>query len=661
MNVVIESFLKNHINEYELEFDPQKSFEHLINYIILRNLTSRHFDPEIIGTDDGEVGIDGFAIVINDTIVTSLDEAEGIFNSKTKDISVDYVFTQSKTSESFEGDKISLFLLAVKNFFGPQSERIKMNDKMDELARVSDYIFENAYKLNPNPICSMYYASNGVWTDAPALKSIVSQYVKELEDLHLFSEVSFVPFDQKRIINAYRQIRNSVKKQIYIDQSATIPAIQNVEEAYVGIVKCKEFIELISDSDGRLMVNLFEDNVRYFQGYNTVNLEIADTLSDPELQKGFALLNNGVTVVAKEIRRTGNTYTLSDFQIVNGCQTSFMLYNNRKSIADGTTMIMKLVATKDNELTGNIVKATNRQTPVQTEAFETLREFHRNLEQAYASYDADFRLYYERRSKQYDAVDINKNKIISFPVQIYCYVAMFLGEPQSTHRYYGEILEANSKRMFREDDILQQYCISAIYLSCVEKWLKEHHKEKYKPFKYHIVLLMRCLVDNTRLPRANSNNMNKLCKKLYNALKDAEVFQDTISKAIQAIDQTCYNMKERIHEPKNYPRSRDFTKEMIRCIGIEPQNMWQEIQVKEIKPGEVFTCKVIGNNYCFAFVEIIDHREPGQIHISELANQYVHNIGDIVHKGDTITAKVLDIQKHPVYGYSMSKKRVEVN
>ena len=39
------------------------------------------------------------------------------------------------------------------------------------------------------------------------------------------------------------------------------------------------------------------------------------------------LLNNGVTIVADSISKTGDTFTIEDYQIVNGCQTSHVLCN----------------------------------------------------------------------------------------------------------------------------------------------------------------------------------------------------------------------------------------------------------------------------------------------------------------------------------------------
>ena len=55
-----------------------------------------------------------------------------------------------------------------------------------------------------------------------------------------------------------------------------------------------------------MLTNIFEDNVRDFQGYNIVNSEIQDTLKNSEDQARFGLLNNGITIVAKSITPVGD-------------------------------------------------------------------------------------------------------------------------------------------------------------------------------------------------------------------------------------------------------------------------------------------------------------------------------------------------------------------
>lgn len=106
----------------------------------------------------------------------------------------------------------------------------------------------------------------------------------------------------------------------------------------MGIVKCKDFISLLSDSDGKMLTNTFEDNVRDFQGYNTVNKEIKETICNANDQNRFALLNNGITIIAKSIRVTGDTVELFDYQIVNGCQTMTLIFGDQRTSKSSNSM-----------------------------------------------------------------------------------------------------------------------------------------------------------------------------------------------------------------------------------------------------------------------------------------------------------------------------------
>ena len=114
-----------------------------------------------------------------------------------------------------------------------------------------------------------------------------------------------------------------------MDKRITFPVIEGVTQAFMGIVRCKDFVSILTDSDGKMLTNIFEDNVRDFQGYNSVNSEIKETINHPDDQNRFALLNNGITIIAKTIKVTGDSIDIFDYQIVNGCQTSYVLYENR--------------------------------------------------------------------------------------------------------------------------------------------------------------------------------------------------------------------------------------------------------------------------------------------------------------------------------------------
>ena len=253
------------------------------------------------------------------------------------------------------------------------------------------------------------------------------------------------------------------------------PKIAGVDEAYIGLLPGTEFVKLVSTDDGDLNRELFYDNVRDFQGHNPVNREIDHTLASEQLRGSFPLLNNGVTIVARSINRTGDTFRISDFQVVNGCQTAHILFQNRTKVDAATFVPVKLVATGDSQVITDVIRATNRQTAVLPEALESLSDFHKNLEDFYvvreATRTAPDRVCYERRSKQYLMDKINPSNIVTLTAQIKSFVAMFLNEPHSHPRYYGELLKSYEERLFVDDHEPTPYYASGVALIVIERLL----------------------------------------------------------------------------------------------------------------------------------------------------------------------------------------------
>lgn len=135
---------------------------------------------------------------------------------------------------------------------------------------------------------------------------------------------------------------------------------------------------------------MFYENVRDFQGENNaVNTEIASTLLNPNQIDQFLLLNNGVTIVTKSFINLRSTeYEISDYYIVNGCQTSNVIYQNIEKIENPSSLNIpiKIVHTTDNNIITNLIRSTNRQTPVPDEAFVSLEKFHKRLQEYYKRY-----------------------------------------------------------------------------------------------------------------------------------------------------------------------------------------------------------------------------------------------------------------------------------
>ena len=78
------------------------------------------------------------------------------------------------------------------------------------------------------------------------------------------------------------------------------------------------------DEDQNLRENIFENNIRHYQGDVDVNQMIQNTLIN-DYERDFWWLNNGITIIASNVGQFGKSLTLEDVQIVNGLQTSFTI------------------------------------------------------------------------------------------------------------------------------------------------------------------------------------------------------------------------------------------------------------------------------------------------------------------------------------------------
>jgi hypothetical protein len=250
-----------------------------------------------------------------------------------------------------------------------------------------------------------------------------------------------------------------------------------------------------------------------FQGFNRVNSDIKSSIVNSMYNDKFVLLNNGITIVAKSANKVGTYFKISDFQIVNGCQTTHVLYHLKDELNPNTNIPLKLIITDNVEVSNLVIKATNQQTEVKREAFEILSPFHKTLEEFYLSYEKEEnkRLYYERRSKQFDDLKIHRNSIISLATQISCFVAMFLNEPHSTSRYYGELLRAYKSRMFQTAHSPFPYYTAGLALHVLDTLFKTGVLEgKYRQFKPHFLMMFRIKTAGEKMPPIKSKKNRKI-------------------------------------------------------------------------------------------------------------------------------------------------------
>jgi len=655
MNRIIESFLCTHKDEYSIHhLSNETAFEHFVNKCIVNKYSIERFDPSDIMTDSGEQGVDGVAICVNGRVVTTTDELDSI-KKEAKTLEVKFIFTQAKTSNSFNGEDIGTFLYGVKSFFADDGIRPNTNPKMESLIAIKDRIYTYSVDMQASPVLDMYFVCCGTWNEGNGLRSRINLDKKPLDDSQNFSEVNFYPYDSEKIIIAYKELKKKISRSFVMEKRVAFPSIEGVKQAFLGLVRCKDFVKILTDNDNNMLTNIFEDNVRDFQGYNAVNTEIKETLQNQNDQIRFGLLNNGITIVAKNISVIGDQIEIYDYQIVNGCQTSYVVFENRDSLIDESYITVKLIEVLDDEISDRVIYTTNRQTEVKSEAFIATKHFHKRLQDFYNSIDLPYRLYYERRSKQYDLNDgISKNKVITLTQQIQSYLAMFLNEPHSTHRYYGELLSAYRNRIFLDSDDFEPYFCATCFSYYVDCQLRTGRIDrKYKRFKFHLICTMRVLIAGSTVVFGQARQQQKICKKLWEIIKDDTRMKRTLDTAISCVDSALKSCNNILVTDQH--RSRDITLSMI---DFAEQIVVASENSSFLKKGDIVHCTVTAiKDYCVdVTLKTSDARNLGSINISRIASKYIANLHDEVKIGDIFQVRIIndDYYEKP-WGWELSK------
>ena len=549
MDRITKKLLDTFVTENELErLGESKQFEYFVNYVVISKLHRNTFELDALDTGDGGDGaVDGLAVIVNGRLVTDIQELDDIVE-ESRYLDCDVVFIQAKTSSRFESSEIGSFIFGVKDFISDKPKLV-LNEKMKKQQEIWDAVISNSpLMINRRPNCKLYYATTGKFVvDDQNLKAIISSGQQEIKDSGLFEDVLFETYGANELQKLYHNTRNKLSSTVNFQHRITLPDIDGVKEAFLGILPFREFLNLIQDTN-ESMYNIFYDNVRDFQGDNEVNGEIKRTLQDGKFDL-FCVLNNGVTLVASSLTPAGNKFTLRDYQVVNGCQTSHVLHQSRT--IDGIDQVnvpVKVIVTEDEDIKNQITLATNSQTEVKPEQLASLTDFQKKLELFYKSMQGEVALYYERRSQQYHATPgIKKTQIISIPVQIKTFAAAFLNAPHLVSGYYGTIARRFQGEIFERGHKYAPYYSSALCYYRIEGLFRTGSIDKnYKKLRFHMIMIARMLAMNSvNIHPLNSSRIEKESEKFIFILNNEGLCNELFDEVIKILKKSGLDLSKR--------------------------------------------------------------------------------------------------------------------
>ena len=510
-------------------------------------------------------GIDNFIILVNDYLVPEMSDLEDCLKYNSS-IRVKIVLVQSKTSSSLDVGELSKFLKGSRDILsyinGVNRESLPpMNDKLKEKLEILDVIYSKANLFDRedkfrNPRLHMYYVIGGENKSNKDVQAAVKDNLKTLRRYNLVDDIQCNIVSANEICTLYQNTKNRMTCEFEVEHKMNMPKVDKISESHLCLIPFSEFKKIIIDNDDKLIKSIFEDNVRDFQGENRVNKAMAETLKHGNI-KLFTAMNNGLTIIARNIVTTGTKMRLEDYQIVNGCQTCHVLYENRNiDKIDKLVLMIKIISSEDREIRDNIIVANNSQTEVKREQLTSLLEAQRNIERYYKAQSQFTKLYYERRSKQYSygRENIPADHVITIPFQIMAYVSMVLGEPHLTSNYYGQIIEKfngknDSRKIFDKDSSPALYYMSALAAFNRDKWLSSGKIDKnFRHVKHHLLYALR-LVINHDMPNHNNNKAENYCEEVCKILCNEEKGIAAFQKAGKLIKETLG--REPVHNDLN--------------------------------------------------------------------------------------------------------------
>jgi len=533
---VLEGILNDFSDEFQLsDLKDDKKFEYLINYLVVSKYHPDAFSERsdldgLVVDEKGQFGLDAIAFIVNNNLVVGVEDISTYARSKTLD--VEMVFIQSKTADKCDSGDLLKTIQATKAFLNESDEYVEMNQNMLNAKEIYKSLFNYRnfqYCTGNSPRCHIYFVTASKEWEKGLISNICSSNEEEIRKTsNDIKEVNIDVLGSNYILDAYNEIKNRAKVSVNLKNCVILEKIAKVKEAYIGYLTGDDYLKIIEDNNGDLRRRIFYDNVRDYQGIdNNVNRDIRKTLSNSETRDKFVLLNNGVTIITKSLVSQGsNQYELSDFQIVNGCQTSNEIYNCNKNV-NQIYVPVKIIYTTDTDLIGSIVKSTNRQSPVPEEAFIALNRFHKNLQMLFSEYSKKMpiEMFYERRSGEESDVKNRHGKYqdVTLHGLIRAFVSVYMQKPYMVYKMNpANILNAEKDKLFKEDHPEDIYYFASYFFA---KFVFMQQEGKFNGhdyrYRFYIIMVVRMLiVQDIDVPSFSSKDMKKEVTIIEKVLKN---------------------------------------------------------------------------------------------------------------------------------------------
>lgn len=460
-SLVVRGCIESFAEENEISLNSSELFEHFAIWQLNKNksLTIDDVTDSITdGSNDG--GIDAVLCFVNDEYLYSYEDIDDPKVLKNAEVTIQ--IWQSKAESSFKE-------LALEKLYSSLPTLLDLSQKSDQLLKIFNPKIVEKFSLLNNLIKNtlikggtarfdIFYASLAENTkNLSNAFNYKKEQIKDSIKANNSFPVEFHCISSEELLEAYRSKINHRLTLAFLNS----PLFDKFNEGlgYVGFVKLTDYQKFLSDENGKIRDEIFENNIRHFQGDVDVNKEIRKSITN-EGKENFWWLNNGITIIAENPLQHGNDITIENVQIVNGLQSSFSIFHSEVNDNDKRSVLIKLIISQDKEVIDHIIKSTNSQNPVSAALLRATDPLQRNIETFFLNNN----FFYDRRKNYYKNQGKPTSKIFNIQnVAQSIYSILFL-EPHTARSTPTSLLKSDAtyKKIFNDKTDLNTYLKAAI-------------------------------------------------------------------------------------------------------------------------------------------------------------------------------------------------------
>ncbi|WP_108246878.1 AIPR family protein [Muricauda brasiliensis] len=520
----------------EITLSDSDAFELYTLYLLNKksNLGAEDLLNAVVdGSSDG--GIDTFLIAVDEFVVNSEEDLESINISSDSTLKV--TIGQSKFNNRFSEEVVNKFFISMDSVWNLELTEEQLSETFNEqlVERITwvRTLWKKAIVKGARINIHFYYGciSNEI-NESDGFRSKKEKVVEQATEKVHQASVSFDLYSAEELLALHSQKTEVHLELKFKEQPSTIDYGGN-NIGFIGVVKLPDYYDFITDEEGVIRESIFEENVRHYQGEVDVNKKINESLSN-EYETDFWWLNNGITIIAQDVRPMAKTLQVDGVQIVNGLQTSYTIGKNyEKNDSDTRSVLVKIVKSTDKETIDKIISATNRQTPVNPALLRATDDIQRKLE----LYFEQKGYYYDRRKNFYKNQGKPISKIFAIQSTAQSIHAILNRKPSESRAKPTTLIKTTDsyETIFRPNQNFQSYLNCCLVVRSVETKIKnseftKSEKSLVRTFTYHTARI--AVSEMTGKSHPNQKELSELdlsnfTDELFNTSVD--ILKETIS------------------------------------------------------------------------------------------------------------------------------------